>query len=62
MLDVINGSKTIDEVGQDMLDSLKNAFTVSNTKSPFTTYLPFGISFGGSYNVTKTNFCWIAIV
>lgn len=53
MLDVINGSKTIDEVGQDMLDSLKNAFTVSNTKSPFTTYLPFGISFGGSYNVTK---------
>lgn len=54
MVDVINGSKTIDEVGQDMLDSLKNAFTVSSTKSPFTTYLPFGVSFGGSYNVTKS--------
>jgi len=53
MLDVINGTKTIDEVGKDMLDSLKNAFNVSNTKAPFTTYLPFGISLGGSYNVTK---------
>lgn len=53
MLDVINGTKTIDELGKDMLDSLKNAFVVSNTKAPFTTYLPFGISFGGSYSVTR---------
>jgi hypothetical protein len=53
MLDVFNGTKTIDELGKDMVDSLKNAFEVSNTKAPFTTYLPFGISFGGSYNVTK---------
>jgi len=53
MLDVVNGTKTIDELGQDMLDSLKNAFVVSNTKAPFTTYLPFGISFGGSYYVTS---------
>jgi hypothetical protein len=53
MLDVVNGTKTIDEVGKEMLDSLKNAFNVSNTKAPFTTYLPFGISLGGSYNVTK---------
>jgi hypothetical protein len=36
-----------------MLDSLKNAFIVSKTNAPFTTYLPFGISLGGSYNVTK---------
>lgn len=53
MLDVVNGSKTIDEVGSDMLDSLKNAFVVSSSKVPFTTYLPFGISLAGSYNVTK---------
>jgi len=53
MKDYFNGDKTIDEIGQDMLDSLKNAFTVSKTQSAFTTYLPFGISFGGSYNVTK---------
>ena len=49
----INGTKTIDEVGNDMLDSLKNAFVVSNTKEPFTTYLPVNFSMGGSYNVTR---------
>jgi hypothetical protein len=53
MLDVVNGTQTIDQVGQDMLDSLKNAFVVSKSKTAFTTYLPFGISLGGSYNVTK---------
>jgi hypothetical protein len=53
MLDFFNGTKTIDELGKDYLDSLKNAFVVSNSKAAFTTYLPFGISFGASYNVTK---------
>jgi hypothetical protein len=53
MLDFFNGTKTIDELGKDMLDSLKNAFTVSSSKASFTTYLPSGISLGGSYNVTK---------
>jgi hypothetical protein len=53
MLDVINKTKTIDEVGTDMLDSLKNAFVVSRSGTPFTTYLPFGFSFAGSYSVTK---------
>lgn len=53
LLDVLNGTKTIDEVGNEMLDSLKNAFVVSRTKESFTTYLPFGISLGGSYNVAK---------
>ncbi len=51
--DVVNGTITIDELGQDMLDSLKNAFVASNTKAPYTTYLPFGISFGGNYSVTS---------
>src|SRR5665647_1070579 len=36
-----------------MLDSLKNSFTVSDSKVPFTTVLPFGATLGGSYNVTK---------
>jgi hypothetical protein len=53
MKDYFSGDKTLDDIGQDMLDSLKNAFTVSNTSAPFTTYLPFGVTFGGSYNVTK---------
>ncbi len=53
MLDVINGTKTLSELGNDYVDSLKNAFTVSKTKSAYTTYLPFGISLGGNYSVTK---------
>jgi hypothetical protein len=53
MLDYFNGTKTLDEIGNNMLDSLKNAFVVSRTKTSFTTYLPFGISLGGSYNITK---------
>jgi hypothetical protein len=54
MLDVINGTKTIDEVGNDMLDSLKNAFVISDSNASFTTYLPVGISVGGSFLVTKS--------
>lgn len=54
MLDVINGTKTIDQLGQEMIDSLKNSFNLSGTKVPFTTDLPFGITFGGSYNLTKS--------
>jgi hypothetical protein len=53
MLDVINGTKTIDEVGQEMLDSLKNAFKLTASNTAFTTFLPFGVTLGGSYNVTE---------
>ncbi|HUX57737.1 MAG TPA: DUF5723 family protein [Bacteroidales bacterium] len=52
--DVINGTKTIDELGEEMLDSLKNSFTVSNTNDPFTTWLPFGVTLSGRYNLTKS--------
>jgi hypothetical protein len=52
--DVVNGTKTIDEVGNDMLDSLKNAFVITRSKSAYTTFLPFGVSFGGSYSVTRS--------
>jgi hypothetical protein len=54
MLDVVNGTKTIDELGQEMLDSLKNSFIVSDLKVPFTTFLPVGITLGGSYGLTKS--------
>jgi len=53
MVDVINGTKTIDQLGTELVDSLKNAFKVSDSKASFTTYLPFGITLGGSYNLTK---------
>ncbi len=54
ILDVVNGTKTIDEVGQDMIDSLKNSFKVTDSNTAFTTFLPFGLSLAGSYNLTKS--------
>lgn len=51
--DLFNDTRTLDEVGKDMIDSLKNAFVLSDSKQPFNTYLPTGISFGGSFGVTK---------
>ncbi|TAL76032.1 MAG: hypothetical protein EPN88_03140 [Bacteroidetes bacterium] len=54
MLDVVNGTKTIDQLGKEMLDSLKNSFVVSDTKVPFTTFLPVGVTLGGSYGLTKS--------
>ncbi len=52
--DVVNGTKTFDELGDDMLDSLKNSFTVSDINNPFTTWLPFGLTVGGRYNLTNS--------
>jgi hypothetical protein len=49
---VIDGTKTFEEAGNEMLDSLKNAFKLSETNESFTTYLPFGLTVGGSYNFT----------
>jgi hypothetical protein len=53
MTDVINGTITIDSLAQEMADSLKNSLKVSDLNDPFTTYLPVGVSLGGSYNLTK---------
>lgn len=54
VVDVINGTKTFDELGNEMLDSLKNSFIVSDSKAPFTTFLPFSMTLGGSYSLTKS--------
>ena len=51
--DVINGDKTLEEVRDDLLDSLKNSFVFSNNDTPFKTYLPVGISLGGKFNLTE---------
>ncbi len=53
IVDVVNGTKTFDELGQEMLDSLYNSLNISDSRNPYTTYLPFGVSLGGSYNLTK---------
>ena len=54
MLDVLNGTKTFEEVGNEMLDSLKNSFTVTDSNNQFTTWLPVGITLGGSYKLTRS--------
>ncbi len=53
MTDFFNGDKTLDEIGTDIVDSIANKFVLSNTSQPYTTYLPFGISLSGSYNINK---------
>ena len=53
MLDVLNGTKTFEELGEEMLDSLRNSFIVFDSKVPFTTYLPFGVTLGGSFNLSS---------
>jgi len=52
--DVVNGTITIDSLAKEMLDSLENSFTITDNKTPFKTFLPTGISLGGSYNLTKS--------
>ena len=54
MLNVLNGTKTFDELAQSELDSLKDSFKVTDTHNSFTTYLPFGASIGGKYALTKS--------
>jgi hypothetical protein len=53
LLEVVNGTKSFDEVAQDMLDSLKNSLVVTKSNGPYTTNLPFGVTLGGSYNLTQ---------
>jgi len=50
--DVINGTSTVDQL-ENELDSLKNSFTFTESNDPFTTFLPVGVTLGGSYNLTK---------
>ena len=51
--DVYKRDITIDSLAAELLDSLKNSFSIDNTHNPFTTYMPFGVTIGGSYNITK---------
>jgi hypothetical protein len=54
LLDVYNGTMTFDSLGKEMLDSLKQSFYLTKEATPFTTTLPFGVTLGGSYNLTKS--------
>jgi len=52
--DVVNGTKTFDELTDEMLDSLKNSLIVTDEKKPFSTYLVPCLNAGVSYNITKS--------
>ncbi|MBG0858714.1 MAG: hypothetical protein IQL11_04365 [Bacteroidales bacterium] len=53
LLDVHDGTMTFDSLAKEFADSLMNSIIVNDTKIPFTTRLPWGFSFGASYNLTN---------
>ncbi len=53
MWDVYAGNISFDSLAIQMVDSLENSFTVDQDHKPYTTYLPFGVSVGGNYKLTK---------
>lgn len=53
MTDIVNGTKTFEDVGKELLDSLKDAFTVEKTNDPYKTWLAPGLTLGGSYSLNN---------
>jgi hypothetical protein len=49
--DIYKGTATIDDLTENMVDSIKNAFVLAGTDKPFTTKLPVGAALGGKYNL-----------
>jgi hypothetical protein len=47
--DIYEGRATIDDVYENMKDSLKNAFILAGTDKRFTSKLPVGLTLGGKY-------------
>jgi len=54
MTELVNGDKTLDELGQEMLDSLENSIDITHTTDPFTTWLSPGLTFGANYRLNRT--------
>ena len=54
MTDVLSNTIKFDSLILQMVDSLENSFKVSDSNDPFTTWLPFGVTIGASYNLTKS--------
>lgn len=53
VFDFFDRTNTSEEQGKEMLDSLKNSFIITESNDPFTTWLPYGVTLGGSYNLTR---------
>lgn len=50
---VADGSMSFDSLASATLDSLKDAFVFDDSRKPFTTFQPVGVTVGGSYALTK---------
>ncbi len=53
LLDIYKREISADSLAAELLDSLQHSFSASSDNTPFTTYLPFGVSVGGSFDLTK---------
>jgi hypothetical protein len=53
VVDVINGAKSFGDVGKNMVDSLKNSVNFTSSNVPFTSHLPYGVTLGAGYNLTR---------
>lgn len=50
---VIDGTKDFEELAEELLDSLKRSFTITESPEPFRTFIPGTLTLGASYNLTK---------
>jgi hypothetical protein len=50
---VAAGKLSFDSLASATLDSLKDAFVFDDSRDPFTTFQPFGVTFAGRYNLTR---------
>lgn len=53
MTDVVNGTKDLEDAGNELVDSLRTLFNPVETHAPFTTFTPSTLSLAGSYQLTK---------
>jgi hypothetical protein len=53
IVDVINGTKTFDDLGNDLVDSLNKAFSFTGSDVWYKEKLQYCMTLGGSYNITK---------
>ena len=53
IVDVINGTKTFDDLGSDLVDSLNKAFSFTGSDVWYKEKLQYCVTLGGSYNITK---------
>lgn len=51
-VDIQNGTATVQDLAESLNDSIRSSLTFTDSFEPYTTFLPFGITLAGKYNVT----------